>query len=208
MPNVSATTARTTSNVKYAFRSADGSDYNPLFPTLGQARSPYARSVPSKNTIPVSSLPDPGLVFDTLLKRDKFESHPGGISSLFFAFANLVIHSCFNTDHSDYTINNASSYLDLSILYGTSQKENDAVRRKNGTGQLWNDVFADSRLLMMPPSTCALLVLLSRNHNVGIIFLVVDPPAECMCSISPPKSSISTSAVPTRTPLPRIRYRI
>ena len=194
--------------MKYAFRSADGSDYNPLFPTLGQARSPYARSVPSKNTIPVSSLPDPGLLFDTLLKRDKFEPHPGGISSFFFAFANLIIHSCFNTDHSDYTINNASSYLDLSILYGTSQKENDAVRRKNGTGQLWNDVFADSRLLMMPPSTCALLVLLSRNHNVGIIFILVDPPAECMCSISPPKFSISTSAVPTRTPLPRIRCRI
>lgn len=179
MPNASATTARTANNVKYAFRSADGSDYNPIFPTLGKAGSPYARSVPSKNTIPVSSLPDPGLVFDTLLKRDKFEPHPGGISSLFFAFANLVIHSCFNTDHRDYTINNASSYLDLSILYGSSQEDNDAVRMKDGTGQLWPDVFADSRLLLMPPSTCALLVLLSRNHNVSNNFvLAVDLPAK------------------------------
>lgn len=70
-------------------------------------------------------------------------------------------------------INNSSSYLDLSILYGGSQKDNDAVRRKDGTGQLWNDVFADSRLLLMPPSTCALLVLLSRNHNVGTISILV-----------------------------------
>ena len=159
--------------MKYAFRSPDGSDYNPLIPTLGKARSPYARSVPSANTRPVSSLPNSGLVFDTLLKRDKFEPHPGGISSLFFAFANLVIHTCFNTDHKDSTLNNSSSYLDLGILYGTSQEGNDAVRRKNGTGQIWNDVFADSRLLLMPPSTCALLVLLSRNHNVRVISILV-----------------------------------
>lgn len=37
---------------------------------------------------------------------------------------------------------------------------------KDGTGRLWEDVFADRRLLFMPPSTCALLVLFCRNHNV------------------------------------------
>jgi hypothetical protein len=89
------------------------------------------------------------------------------MSSLFFAFANLVIHSIFNTNHGDWTINDASSYLDLSILYGSSQTQIDQVRRKElGTGSLWEDTFADYRLLQMPPSTCALLVLLSRNHNV------------------------------------------
>jgi len=150
---------------KYAYRSADGSNYNVLFPAMGKARTPYARSVPSAgNNIP-SNLPDAGLVFDTLLKRDKFVPHPGGISSCFFAFANLVIHSIFNTDHRDWTINNSSSYLDLSILYGSSDREVDAVRRKDGTGRLWEDVLADSRLLFMPPSTCALLVIFSRNHN-------------------------------------------
>ncbi|KAK7062576.1 hypothetical protein VNI00_000064 [Paramarasmius palmivorus] len=151
--------------IKYAFRSADGSDYNPLFPTLGKARTPYARSVPSAKFPPLSSLPDPGLVFDTLLRRDKFVEHPGGISSLFFAFADLVIHSIFNTDTKDWNINNASSYLDLSILYGSSDAEVDSVRRKDGTGRLWDDVFADGRLLLMPPASCALLVLLCRNHN-------------------------------------------
>lgn len=163
----SPTTSVSTKNVRYAFRSADGSNYNPLFPTMGKAGSPYARSVPSTNFIPISALPDPGLVFDTLLRRDKFEPHPGGISSLFFAFADLVVHSVFNTDHKDFTVNNASSYLDMSILYGSSDQEVDSVRRKDGTGMLHEDVFADSRLLFMPPSVCALLILFNRNHNVS-----------------------------------------
>jgi hypothetical protein len=156
-------------HVKYAFRPADGSNYNPLFPSLGKAGSPYARSVPALRSVPKHVLPDPGLVFDTLLRREEFVPHPGGISSLFFAFADLVIHSIFNTNHTDWTINDSSSYLDLSILYGSSESQVDQVRRKDGTGKLWEDVFADSRLLFMPPATCALLVLLSRNHNVSPI---------------------------------------
>jgi linoleate 10R-lipoxygenase len=153
-------------NVPYAFRDADGMNYNRLSPSLGMAGTPYARSVPSSHVTLISALPDPGLVFDTLLRRDKeFRPHPAGISSLFFAFANLIIHDVFNTDHCDWTINNASSYLDLSPLYGSSQKAVDSVRRKDGTGKLWDDVFADTRLLLMPPSVCALLVIFSRNHN-------------------------------------------
>ena len=103
-----------------------------------------------------------------LLRREKFRAHPGGLSSLFFAFADLVIHSVFNTKYPDSAINQASSYLDLSILYGRSDQEVNSVRRRDGTGMLWNDVFADSRLLDMPPSVCALLVLFNRNHNVSI----------------------------------------
>ncbi|KIP05732.1 hypothetical protein PHLGIDRAFT_91744, partial [Phlebiopsis gigantea 11061_1 CR5-6] len=156
---------RSLQKVPYAFRSADGSDYNVLWPSLGKAGLPYARTVSSTHPLPASSLPDPSLVFDMLLKRDKFEPHPAGVSSLFFAFADLVIHSIFNTDHNNPTINKASSYLDLSPLYGSSDKEFDTVRRKDGTGRLFEDVFADSRLLFMPPSACALLVLFSRNHN-------------------------------------------
>ncbi|KAJ7853500.1 heme peroxidase [Mycena olivaceomarginata] len=160
--------APTTANpnpVKYAYRNADGSNYVPLFPGLGKANSPYARSVPATNFTPPATLPDAGLVFDTLMSRDEFVDHPGGISSLFFAFADLVIHSIFNTDPRDQTNNLTSSYLDLGILYGNSQKEQDSVRNKDGRGRLYEDVFADNRLLFMPPSACALLVLLSRNHN-------------------------------------------
>ena len=155
-------------HVNYAFRFADGSYNNVLCPTLGQAGSPYARSVPSSHLAPQFTLPDPGLLFDTLLKRDKdsFDPHPGGMSSLFFAFAALVIHSIFNTNHTDWSINDASSYLDLSVLYGNNDAQVDSVRRKDGSGKLWDDVFADSRLLFMPPASCALLILLNRNHNV------------------------------------------
>ncbi|KDR70288.1 hypothetical protein GALMADRAFT_255194 [Galerina marginata CBS 339.88] len=152
-------------HIKYAFRSADGYNTNPLMPTLGQAGSPYARSVPSTICAAKSALPDAGLVFDTLLKRDKFKEHPGGMSSLFFGFADLVIHSIFNTNHTDWTINDTSSYLDLSVLYGNSDTQLATVRRNDGSGKLWDDVFADPRLLMMPPTSCALLVLLNRNHN-------------------------------------------
>ncbi|KAK0500480.1 heme peroxidase [Armillaria luteobubalina] len=154
-----------TTTPRYAARSADGSNTNILFPAMGKAGVPYARSVPALRSIPASSLPDPDLVFDSLLRRDEFKEHPGGISSLFFAFADLVIHSCFNTDSKNWDINNASSYLDLSILYGSSEAEVNRVRRKDGTGRLWEDVFADSRLLLMPAASCALLVLLCRNHN-------------------------------------------
>jgi linoleate 10R-lipoxygenase len=161
-----APTAATPNPIKYAYRNADGSNYVPLFPGLGKANSPYARSVPATNFTPPATLPDAGLVFDTLMLRDAFEPHPAGISALFFAFADLIIHSVFNTSHADPTINAASSYLDLSILYGNSQKDVDSVRNKDGRGRLYEDVFADSRLLFMPPSACALLVLLSRNHNV------------------------------------------
>ena len=153
--------------VHYAYRPADGSFYNPLSPSLGRAGMPYARSVPQKSTIPVSQLPDAATVFDSLLRRDKFVTHPGGLSSLFFAFADLIIHSIFDTSHADWTINNTSSYLDLSILYGSSERQVSSVRRLDGTGKIWNDVFADPRVRFMPPSVCALLIIFSRNHNVS-----------------------------------------
>lgn len=152
--------------VHYAYRPADGSYYNPLVPSLGMAGMPYARSVPTSTTIPASHLPDAATVFDTLLSRDQFVTHPGGLSSLFFAFADLIIHTIFYTNHADWTINNASSYLDLGILYGRSEKQVNSVRRLDGSGMIWSDVFADSRLMFMPPSVCALLIIFSRNHNV------------------------------------------
>jgi linoleate 10R-lipoxygenase len=70
--------------IRYASRSDDGSGYNPLFPTLGKAGEPYARSVPSLHSAPGANLPDAGLLFDTLLKRDedKFTPHPSGFSSV------------------------------------------------------------------------------------------------------------------------------
>lgn len=154
----------------FAYRESDGSCNNPLMPELGAAHKPYARSVASSHVAPVSTLPDPGLVFDTLLKRDTQVEHPTGLSSMFFAFANLIIHSLFRTNRRDDGINDTSSYLDLSPLYGVDQAEQNGVRRFDGTGRLWNDVFADVRLLGMPPAIAALLIIFNRNHNVWFVF--------------------------------------
>lgn len=84
-----------------------------------------------------------------------------------FAFASLVTHQLFRTNPRDFTKNNTSSYLDLSILYGINQDQQDSVRDKElGRGFLYPDAFAEDRLILVPPAASALLVILSRNHNV------------------------------------------
>ena len=68
-----------------------------------------------------------------------------------------MIHS----NRVDWTINDTSSYLDLSVVYGHNQATQDIVRDKfKGRGLLYPDAFAEERLLFLP-----LLVLFSRNHN-------------------------------------------
>ena len=64
-------------------------------------------------------------------------------------------------------INETSSYVDLAPLYGHNQEAQDTVRNRNGRGLLWPDVFAEDRLIFLPPAVCALLVLFNRNHNVS-----------------------------------------
>ncbi|KAF9006152.1 linoleate diol synthase [Cyathus striatus] len=145
----------TSVGTKYAWRTADGSYNNPDVPDLGKAGTPYSRSVQQTHPLPKNQLPDPGLIFDTLLKRDGFVKHPGGLSSLMFSFAPLVIHSVFRTSHYDPNINETSSYVDLAPLYGNNQDEQDRVRVRDGR----------DRLLLLPPAVCAILVLFNRNHN-------------------------------------------
>ncbi|KAF5372301.1 hypothetical protein D9615_009236 [Tricholomella constricta] len=135
----------------HSFRQADGGGNNLNDPDIGRAGRPYARSVQGKAGLPRTSLPDPGLVFDTVLKRK-------GVSTKPFDF--------LPTDHRNIHINNASSYLDLSPLYGDSQAAQDKVRNKaEGRGLLFPDTFSEERLLFLPPATSVLLVLFSRNHN-------------------------------------------
>ena len=97
--------------------------------------------------------------------------HPAGLSSLMFNFAALVIHTCFRTSHTDWTINETSSYVDLSPLYGVNDATQKMVRAFNGRGELHPDVFAEDRLLLLPPAVCVLLVLFNRNHNVRLCHL-------------------------------------
>ena len=62
--------------------------------------------------------------------------------------------------------------MDLAPLYGHNQETQDKVRKRDGYGKLHKDVFAEDRLMLLPPAVCVLLVLFSRNHNVSELSLV------------------------------------
>jgi len=150
---------------EYAWRTADGSNNNICQPDLGKAGAAYARSVQQPHPLPRHMLPDPGLIFDTLLRREKFVQHPAGLSSLMFSFAALVVHTIFRTSHTNVNINETSSYVDLAPLYGVNQEAQNHVRVRDGRGLLHPDTFSEDRLLLLPPAVCVLLVLFNRNHN-------------------------------------------
>jgi hypothetical protein len=146
------------------YRRHDGGGNNPWNPELGKAGSPYSRSVPP--TRPKGpNLPDVESVFEALLKRNgSFRPHPSGLNRLFFSFATVVIHECFQTSRKDPWINETSSYVDLSTLYGNTDNEQKRVRTySNGT--IWPDSIASERIMMMPPGVVAVLLMFSRNHN-------------------------------------------
>ncbi|KAH9210514.1 linoleate diol synthase [Leptodontidium sp. 2 PMI_412] len=146
------------------YRKHDGSCNSPWAPEMGKAGAPYSRTVPPlKNQGP--NLPDPELVFDQLLKRNgAFRPHPSGLNRLFFSFATIVIHECFQTSRENPWINETSSYVDLSTIYGNTEVEQQRVRtRENGT--IFPDSIASERIMLMPPGVIAVLLMFSRNHN-------------------------------------------
>ncbi|GAA5897757.1 hypothetical protein JCM8208_000252 [Rhodotorula glutinis] len=149
----------------YRYREADGSKNNIFLHDLGKARMPYARSVPNLHACP-TQLPDQGVVWDSLLKRDKFVAHPSGISSLLFGFAQLIVHSIFQTDPRNGEVNEASSYLDLSPIYGNNAAEQATVR-SGVQGLLHADAVANKRIFLVSPSCVALAVLFSRHHDIA-----------------------------------------
>jgi len=66
----------------------------------------------------------------------------------------------------------------------------DSVRRKDGTGRIWEDTWADSRLIAMVPAVGALMVVFSRNHNVRTLLLLFYMSSNHDAgSTSPPSSS-------------------
>lgn len=151
---------------QYKYRTSDGSGNSVNDTKLGASGQPYSRNVTPTHVSPIE-LPDPGVVFDMLLAKKDIKHHPSGISSLLFNFANIIIHDIFSTTRSadaGSTVNGHSSYLDLQVVYGANEEEQSAVRSKV-FGQLKQDAIGDWRIALMPPSTAALAILFSRNHN-------------------------------------------
>ncbi|KAF2200007.1 putative fatty acid oxygenase PpoC [Delitschia confertaspora ATCC 74209] len=148
---------------KFTYRQADGSYNNIMYPQLGAANTPYARSVQPKIVQP-GALPDPGLVFDSVFARHTFTEHPNKVSSILFYWASLIIHDLFQTDHRDISNSQTSSYLDLSPLYGDTQEDQNNIRTFKD-GKLKADCFAEHRLLGFPPGCGVLLIMFNRFHN-------------------------------------------
>lgn len=149
---------------EYKYRSADGSSNNILYPHLGKAGSSYARTV-TPQTLKPGVLPDPGVIFDAIFARgEEAREHPNKISSMLFYLATIIIHDCFHTDDTDYSVVKTSSYLDLAPLYGSSQDEQDQIRTFKD-GLLKPDTFSEKRILGFPPGVAAIVVCFNRFHN-------------------------------------------
>lgn len=67
----------------------------------------------------------------------------------------------FQTDYRNPNVNKTSAYLDLSILYGDTQEDQDTIRTFKD-GKLKPDSFCEERLQAFPPACCVLMVMLNR----------------------------------------------
>ncbi|KAI9829319.1 MAG: hypothetical protein M1819_006382 [Sarea resinae] len=148
----------------YKYRTADGSNNNRLYPQLGKAGSPYARSVEPVTQLP-GALPEAGSIFDALFAREgSGREHPNKISSMLFYLATIIIHDLFRTSNHDPNRVENSSYLDLGPLYGHNEAQQASMRIFKD-GLLKPDAFCEIRLLAMPPGVGTLLICFNRYHN-------------------------------------------
>jgi len=155
---------------RFCYRSADGAGNNVHSPSLGAAGTAYARTVPPLTFQPPNQ-PDPATIFDTLMARgETFTPHPQGISSVLFYLAIIITHDIFQTSPEDHSVNLASSYLDLSPLYGRNEEEQRSIRVFKG-GLLKPDCFSSKRILGFPPGVGLLLVMFNRFHNYVVVQL-------------------------------------
>jgi linoleate 8R-lipoxygenase / 9,12-octadecadienoate 8-hydroperoxide 8R-isomerase len=148
------------------YRNADGSNNNPLYPWLGAAGRPYARTVRPEKMQPIAR-PDPGVVFDSIMTRKTFKPHPNKISSVLFYLASIIVHDLFRTGHRDHNSTSTSSYLDLAPLYGSNQEEQDMMRTFKD-GKIKPDTFSEKRLHGSPPGVCVLAIMFNRFHNYTV----------------------------------------
>ncbi|TWU75932.1 hypothetical protein ED733_006304 [Metarhizium rileyi] len=148
---------------EFKYRQPDGSHNNPLLPKLGAAGTPYSRTC-KPGPANMGALPDPEVIYESLMARDGFKKNPNNVSSILWYWATIVIHDLFWTNSKDPNQNDSSSYLDLSPLYGNSKEACDSVRTFN-EGKLKPDTFADRRLIANPPGVCVLLIMFNRFHN-------------------------------------------
>ena len=138
---------------------------------LGAANTPYARSV-RPETLQPGSLPDPGLIFDSIFARREYKEHPNKVSSILYYWATLIIHDLFQTNHRDMNQSMTSSYLDLSTLYGDTEEDQSWIRTWKD-GKIKPDCFMEERVMGMPPGAGVLLIMFNRFHNYVVEQLAI-----------------------------------
>ena len=149
---------------QHQYRTADGSHNSILYPELGKAGLPYAKSIQPQRPVN-GAKPDIGDIFDILMAREgDGRVSESGISSLLLYNATIIIHDVFRTNDDDRNVSDTSSYLDLSPLYGKDAEAQSAVRTFKD-GLLKRDTFAEHRLLNQPPGVCIYLIMYNRFHN-------------------------------------------
>ena len=62
-----------------------------MYPHLGAANTPYARTV-IPMVIQPGALPDPGVIFDSVFARKQYRKHPNNVSSMLYYIASIIIH--------------------------------------------------------------------------------------------------------------------
>ena len=67
-----------------------------MFPQLGAAGTAYARSV-NANVLRQGALPDPNLIYDSVMKRTEYKKHPNNVSSILWYWASIIIHGEYRT---------------------------------------------------------------------------------------------------------------
>lgn len=80
-------------------RAPDGSNNNIGRPAMGAAGTPYARTTRA-SVFQGPNLPEPGLIFDSLMNRgdgSSFQEHPSKLSSMMFYLAMIITHDLFQT---------------------------------------------------------------------------------------------------------------
>ncbi|KAF8438289.1 heme peroxidase [Terfezia claveryi] len=143
------------------FRLPDGSLGNIRNEKLGHAGCPFARIIHTEAEIH-GAKPEPEKLIDGLMPQGH-NFYASGVSQLTFYYTSLIAYDILYQNHQDMSINDTSSYLDLSPLYGRNQAEQNSVRAfKNGL--LKPDIYADPRP-SISPGVAVLLVLFNRFHN-------------------------------------------
>ncbi|KAK8001666.1 hypothetical protein PG991_013888 [Apiospora marii] len=110
-------------------------------------------------------LPEPDLVFDTLLARGvAVRDNPSQISSPFLHFAALISIDRSESQHLSETENRGRRRLRLTPLYGRTSAQESTVRMFSN-GLLKGDMFASSEAWRELPGVRILLVMFNRFHN-------------------------------------------